>query len=86
MYQFLDDDLPSEYYKDLVYGFFEKEKRSKKSVDIEHLVDTLALDKSILDKELTDAKSKLKLYDRLFFIMLGSLSVTCVGLGMLIGK
>ncbi|GKB94440.1 hypothetical protein Tco_0980577 [Tanacetum coccineum] len=39
----------------------------------------------MLEEELRATKSKLKLYDRLFFIMLGSFSVVCVGFGMLIG-
>ncbi|GJW45783.1 hypothetical protein Tco_0077429 [Tanacetum coccineum] len=79
-YEFLDDDLPSEYYKDLLYGMYPKHKRLKKNVDYQQFIDVLALYKSMLEEELNATKSKLKLY-RLFFIMLGSFLVICVGFG-----
>ncbi|GJS32160.1 hypothetical protein Tco_0530542 [Tanacetum coccineum] len=85
VYDFLDDDLPSEYYKELLYGTFQKQKQLKKHIEYDQVIDVLALDKSMLEEEFRAAKTKLKLYDRLFFIMLGSLSVACVGFGMLIG-
>ncbi|GKC51075.1 calcium-binding EF-hand family protein, partial [Tanacetum coccineum] len=53
---FLDDDLPSEYYKDLLYGMFQKHKRLKKYVDYEQLIDVLAMDKSMLEEELRATK------------------------------
>lgn len=86
VHEFLDDDLPSEYYKDLVHGFLEKEKRLNKIVEYHQVIDTLALDKSNKEEELTAMKAKLKLHDRLFIILLGSFAVVCVGFGMLIGK
>ncbi|GJV61499.1 putative RNA-directed DNA polymerase [Tanacetum coccineum] len=60
-----EDDLPSEYYKDLLYEMFQKQKRLKKYVDYEQkkLIDVLAMDKSMLEKELSATKSKLKLYN-----------------------
>ncbi|GKD38772.1 hypothetical protein Tco_1258979 [Tanacetum coccineum] len=58
---------------------FQKHKRLKKYVDHEQLIDVLAMDKSMLEEELRATKSKLKLYDMLFFIMLGSFLVVCVG-------
>ncbi|GKE20501.1 hypothetical protein Tco_1432013 [Tanacetum coccineum] len=79
-----DDDLPSEYYKELLYGMLQKHKQLKKHVNYEQLINVLAMNKSMLEEELRATKSKLKLYDRLFFIMLDSLSVVCVGFGMLI--
>ncbi|GKE05623.1 hypothetical protein Tco_1397641 [Tanacetum coccineum] len=63
---FLDDDLPSEYYKELLYGMFQKQKRLKKYVDYEQLTDVLAMYKSVLEEELRATKSKLKLYDRCY--------------------
>nr|GEU87858.1 hypothetical protein [Tanacetum cinerariifolium] len=60
-----------------------KSKRLKKNVDYQQLVDVLALDKLMLEEELSATKSKLKLYDRLFFIMLGSFLMICVGFGLL---
>ncbi|GJX82936.1 hypothetical protein Tco_0332417 [Tanacetum coccineum] len=84
VYDFLDDDLPSEYYKELLYGMFKKQKQSKKHMDYEQVINVLAMKKSRLEEELRATKSKLKLYDMLFFIMLGSFSVVCVRFGMLI--
>ncbi|GJR05455.1 hypothetical protein Tco_0528439 [Tanacetum coccineum] len=80
----IDDDLPSEYYKELFYEMLQKHKQLKKQLNYEQLINVLAMNKSMLEEELRATKSKLKLYDRLFFIMLGSFSVVCVGFGMLI--
>ncbi|GJR97321.1 hypothetical protein Tco_0269495 [Tanacetum coccineum] len=71
---------------ELLYGMLQKQKQLKKHVDYEQLINVLAMDKSMLEEELRAIKSKLKLYDRLFFIMLGSFSVVYVGFGMLIAK
>ncbi|GJR81092.1 hypothetical protein Tco_0151877 [Tanacetum coccineum] len=57
----IDVDLPSEYYKELLYGMFQKHKRLKKYVDHEQLIDVLTMDKSMLEEELRATKSKLKL-------------------------
>ncbi|GKE06483.1 hypothetical protein Tco_1398501 [Tanacetum coccineum] len=62
----------------------QKQKQLKKHVDYEQLINVFAMDKSMLKEELRATKSKLKSYDRLFFIMLGSFSVVCAGFGMLI--
>ncbi|GJS32161.1 hypothetical protein Tco_0530543 [Tanacetum coccineum] len=56
-----DDDLPSEYYKDLLCEMYQKKKRLKKHVDYEQLINVLAMDKSKLEEELRAAKSKMKL-------------------------
>ncbi|GJW04455.1 hypothetical protein Tco_1563311 [Tanacetum coccineum] len=58
---------------------YQKQKRLKKNVDYEQLIDVLAMDKLMLEEKLSAIKSKLELYDRLFFIMLGSFLVICVG-------
>ncbi|GKE33626.1 hypothetical protein Tco_1452948 [Tanacetum coccineum] len=71
---------------ELLYGMLQKHKQLKKHVDYDKLINVLAMDKSMLEEELRATKSKLKLYDRLFFIMLGYFSVVCVGFGMLIGS
>ncbi|GJW01912.1 hypothetical protein Tco_1560768 [Tanacetum coccineum] len=84
VYDFLDDDLPSEYYKELLYMMFQKQKQSKKHMDYEQVINVLAMEKSMCEEESRATKSKLKLYDRLFFIMLGTFSVVCVGFGMLV--
>ncbi|GJZ27028.1 hypothetical protein Tco_0571281 [Tanacetum coccineum] len=84
VYDFLDDDLPSEYYKELLYGMFQTQKQSKKHMDYEQVINVLAMEKSMCEEELRATKSKLKLYDRLFFITLGTFSVVCVGFGMLV--
>lgn len=86
VYEFLDEDLPSEYYQNLVFTLLQRERQFNSTVDYQKAIDALALDKSILEEELNDRKSKMKLYERLFFIMLGSFAVVCVGLGMVIGK
>lgn len=93
MYEFLDDDLPSQYYKDLVYGFFQRQR----GMDNGPMIEALALEKSRLEEELKvtksrledglkAAKAKLELYDKLFMVMLGCLCVICVGIGMSLGK
>ncbi|GJT71280.1 hypothetical protein Tco_1030566 [Tanacetum coccineum] len=66
IYDFLDDDLPSEYYKELLYEMLQKHKQLKKHVDYEQLINVLAMDKSRLEEELKATKSKLKLYDRCY--------------------
>ncbi|GKA82507.1 hypothetical protein Tco_0789255 [Tanacetum coccineum] len=86
VYDFLDDDLPSEYYKELLYGMFQKQKQSKKHMDYEQVINVLAREKSMCEEELRATKLKLKWYDRLFFIMLGTFSMGCVGFGMLVGN
>ncbi|GJW97897.1 hypothetical protein Tco_0179705 [Tanacetum coccineum] len=83
VYDFLDDELPSEYYKELLYEMFQKQKQSKKHMDYEQVINVLAMKNSMCEEELRATKSKLKLYDRLFFIMLGTFSRVCVGFGML---
>ncbi|GKC59529.1 hypothetical protein Tco_1087127 [Tanacetum coccineum] len=59
------DDLPSEYYKELLYGMFQKQKQSKKHMDYEQVINVLAIEKSMCEDELRATKSKLKLYDSL---------------------
>lgn len=86
VYEFLDDDLPTEYYKDLVFRLLDNEKRLHNTVNYQQVIDAIALDKSIMEQELNDIKSKLKLYERVFFILLGSFGIVCAGFGMLIGK
>ncbi|GKB51112.1 hypothetical protein Tco_0901865 [Tanacetum coccineum] len=66
VYDFLDDDLLSEYYKEFLYGMLQKQKQLKKHVDYEQLINVLAMDTSRLEEELKATKSKLKLYDRCY--------------------
>ena len=93
VYEFLDDDLPSQYYKDLVYGFLQRQR----GMDNGPMIEALALEKSRLEEdlkvtklrledELKSRKAKLELYDKLFMVMLACLCVVCVGIGMCIGK
>ena len=93
VYEFLDDDLPSQYYKDLVFGFYQRQR----GMDNGPMIEALALEKSRLEEELNTTKSrledelksrkaKLELYDKLFMVMLGCLCVICVGIGMSLGK
>ncbi|GKA58671.1 hypothetical protein Tco_0757984 [Tanacetum coccineum] len=77
-----DGDLLSEYYKELLYVMFQKQKQSKKHMDYEQVINVLAREKSMCEEELRATKSKRKLCDRLFFIMLETFSVVCVGFGM----
>ncbi|GJU09952.1 hypothetical protein Tco_1132348 [Tanacetum coccineum] len=65
VYDFLDDDLPSEYYKELLYEMFEKQKQLKKHMNYEQVINVLAMEKSMCEEELRATKSKLKLYDSL---------------------
>ncbi|GJY12084.1 hypothetical protein Tco_0381393 [Tanacetum coccineum] len=53
---------------ELLYEMFQKQKRSKKHMDYEQVVDVLVMDKPILEEELRAAKSKLKLYDRCYIL------------------
>ncbi|GJW11560.1 hypothetical protein Tco_1577387 [Tanacetum coccineum] len=64
VYNFLNDDIPSEYYKELLYEMFQKQKQSKKHMDYEQVVNVLAMEKSMCEEELRATKSKLKLHDR----------------------
>ncbi|GKE21009.1 hypothetical protein Tco_1432521 [Tanacetum coccineum] len=64
VYDFLDDDLPSKYYKKLLYEMFQNKKQSKKHMDYEQVINVLAMEKSICEEELRATNSKLKLYDR----------------------
>ncbi|GJR90216.1 hypothetical protein Tco_0214227 [Tanacetum coccineum] len=66
VYDFLNDDLLSEYYKELLYGTLQKQKQLKNGVDYEQVINVLAIDKSMLEEELRATKSKLKLYDRCY--------------------
>ncbi|GJW41224.1 hypothetical protein Tco_0067069 [Tanacetum coccineum] len=69
VYNFLDDDLPSEYYKELLYGMLQKHKQLKKHVNYEQVINVLAMDKSRLEEELRATQSKMKLYDSVMFGM-----------------
>ncbi|GKC16158.1 hypothetical protein Tco_1012940 [Tanacetum coccineum] len=66
VYDFLDDDLSSEYYKELLYGMLQKHKQLKKHVDYEQVINVLAMDKSRLEEELRATQSKMKLDDRCY--------------------
>lgn len=55
-------DLPSEYYQDLLFGLLQMEKRRNNIVNYQQVIDDIALDKSIMEEELNDMKSKFKLY------------------------
>ncbi|GJR05403.1 hypothetical protein Tco_0528387 [Tanacetum coccineum] len=68
VYNFLDDDLPSEYYKELLYEIFQKQKQSKKHMDYEQVVNVLAMEKSMCEEELRATKSKLKLCNIRIFV------------------
>lgn len=70
----------------MLFGLLQKEKRRNNIVNYQQVIDAIALDKSIMEEELNDMKSKFKLYEWLVFILLGSFAVVCVGFGMLIGK
>ncbi|GKD25281.1 hypothetical protein Tco_1231495, partial [Tanacetum coccineum] len=58
VYDFLDDDLPSEYYKELLYGMFQNKKQSKKHMDYEQVINVLAMEKSMCEEELRATKIK----------------------------
>ncbi|GKE83229.1 hypothetical protein Tco_1553229, partial [Tanacetum coccineum] len=64
VYDFLDDDLPSKFYKELLHGMFQKQNQSKKHMNYEQVINVLAMEKSMCEEELRATKSKLKLYDR----------------------
>nr|GFB31599.1 calcium-binding EF-hand [Tanacetum cinerariifolium] len=57
IYDFLDDDLLSEYYKEFLYGMFQKKKQLKKHIEYDQVINILALDKSMLEEELRAATS-----------------------------
>ena len=93
VYEFLDDDLPSQYYKDLVFGFFQRQKGRDNGPMLEALAleksrleEELKATKSTLEHELKTVKAKLELYDRLFMVMLGCLCIICVGIGLSLSK
>ncbi|GJW91139.1 hypothetical protein Tco_0168692 [Tanacetum coccineum] len=74
VYDFLDDDIPSEYYK---YVMFQNQKQSKKHTDYEQVINVLAREKSMCEEELRATKSKLKLYDSLFLSDLNLQMLAC---------
>ena len=93
VYEFLDDDLPSQYYKDLVFGFYQRQRGRDNGPMIEaigleksRLEEELKATKSTLEHELMTGKAKLELYDRLFMVMLGCLCIICVGIGLSLSK
>lgn len=93
VYEFLDDELPSQYYKDLVFGFYQRQRGRDNGPMIEALAleksrleEELKSTKAALENELKSGKAKLELYDRLFMVMLGCLCVVCVGIGLALAK
>jgi len=80
LYQFLDDELPSQYYKDLVFELHNSVECFK--MDNES---TMLFEEGLkLKEDLKVANGKLQLYERLFRLMLGGLSVLCVVIGVLV--
>ncbi|PWA46003.1 hypothetical protein CTI12_AA512870 [Artemisia annua] len=85
-YEFFDDDLPSDYYRELLYDEHQKAKRGNQRNEMQEDIDVLTMEKAQLDHELTCTKSKLKLYDRLFIILIGIIIIFSIVFGMKIGN
>lgn len=79
MYQFLDGELPNQYYKDLVYELHNDLKGFQLDTDRQPSFE----EESKLKQELKLATGKLQVYERLFILMLGVLIVLCVVIGLL---
>ena len=52
-----------------------RKDKTRRNMDFQQFIDTLGLDKSIMEDEVSDIKTKIKLYERLIFVMLGSFAV-----------
>ena len=85
-YEFFDEDLPSDYYRELLFEEHEKVKRALQRNEMQEDIDVLTMEKQQLVHELTCTKSKLQLYDRLFLILLGIIIIFCVVFGMKVGS
>ncbi|GKA43684.1 hypothetical protein Tco_0736408 [Tanacetum coccineum] len=78
MYGFLDLELPSDYYKRLLYDLHEENKTLKRMNKVSGVMEDSSkrlpnysnnqMVKDLKD-DLTFVKSKLKVYDRLFFVL-----------------
>lgn len=85
MYEFFDEDLPSDYYRQLLLDLHARARRGSETVEMQEHIGVLTMEKARLVQELTVTKSKLQLYDRIFVILVGVLLVLCLVLGMRIG-
>ncbi|PWA92197.1 hypothetical protein CTI12_AA082140 [Artemisia annua] len=81
-YEFFDEDLPSDYYRDLLWEEHQKGKRGVQRNEMQEQIHVLTMEKNLLADELTCTKAKLQLYDKLFLILIGILIVFCVVFGM----
>nr|XP_043614398.1 uncharacterized protein LOC122586478 [Erigeron canadensis] len=68
LYQFLDEGLPTQYYKDLVFQLHNKLKSLKEESEIEADLYEEGIN---LKAELKEANEKLQVYERVFIWMLG---------------
>ncbi|PWA58602.1 hypothetical protein CTI12_AA398290 [Artemisia annua] len=85
-YEFFDDDLPSDYYRELLYDEHQKVKRGNQRNEMQEDIEVLTMEKNQLVHELSCTRSKLELYDRLFRILIGILIIICVVFGMKVGS
>lgn len=85
-YEFFDDDLPSDYYRELLFDEHEKVKRGLQRTEMQEDIDVLTMEKNQLLHELTCTKSKLQLYDRLFLILIVVIIIFSVVFGMKVGN
>ncbi|PWA13621.1 hypothetical protein CTI12_AA632050 [Artemisia annua] len=85
-YEFFDDDLPSDYYRELLYDEHQKVKRGNQRNEMQEDIEVLTMEKNQLVHELSCTRSKLELYDSLFRILIGILIIICVVFGMKVGS
>ncbi|PWA55581.1 hypothetical protein CTI12_AA422550 [Artemisia annua] len=85
VFQFFYDDLPSDYYRELLFDLHSRVRRGTQTTDMQEHIGMLSMEKARLVQELTVSRAKLQLYDRIFVILVGVLLVLCVVLGMRFG-
>ncbi|PWA48672.1 hypothetical protein CTI12_AA488680 [Artemisia annua] len=73
-YEFFHDDLPSEYYRELLYEEHQKVKKGNQRNEMQEHIVVLTMEKKLLVEELNCTKSKLQLYNRLFLILIAKVS------------
>jgi hypothetical protein len=86
MYKFLDEELPSDYYKDLIYGLHMNLQsfKDKDTVDMEIESGNSQREVMKLMEVASITKSKIKIYQTLCLFLLVILMFLCIVIGALV--
>ena len=79
MFQFVDDELPNQYYKDLVYQLHLQGSRFGNENQFQHHEDTQNELLKIME-DFTFTRSKIKVYDRLVMCLVVVIMCLCFGI------